>query len=105
MILCCISFALFTDDGKDDKIKSNEDQVANEQLAKEVESIIAAGSNKTFTSMNCRSIRVGSYKSMPKEKVNITEKAIQIRVPAIANGERYKNCTLEYPQPPNFALQ
>ena len=31
----------------------------------------------------CRSIRVGNYKVLPKEKITITEKGLQIKVPAI----------------------
>ena len=62
----------------------DEERKHYEDLAKEVEAIVAAG-NKIYTSMNCRSIRIGSYKSMPKEKVYITEKAIQLKVPQISN--------------------
>ena len=39
--------------------KKTEDQLFHEQLAKEVEAIIAPGSNKLFVSLQCRSIRVG----------------------------------------------
>ena len=38
-------------------------------------------------SLPCRSIRVGSYKSMPKEKAVFTEKGIHIRVPEIIHSE------------------
>jgi hypothetical protein len=38
-------------------------------------------------SLPCRSIRVGSYKSMPKDKAVFTEKGIHLRVPDICNSE------------------
>ena len=66
--------------------KKSEEQARNEELTKEVEAIVAPGSTKLFASLACRSIRVGSYKSMPREKVHITEKAVQIKVPSIAGG-------------------
>ena len=34
----------------------------------------------------CRSIRVGSYKSMPKERAKFTEKGIHLKVPDICSG-------------------
>ena len=34
----------------------------------------------------CRSIRVGSYKSMPKERAVFTEKGIHLKVPDICSG-------------------
>ena len=37
----------------------------------------------------CRSIRVGSYKSMPKERAVFTEKGIHLRVPDICSGRHY----------------
>ena len=37
----------------------------------------------------CRSIRVGSYKSMPKERAVFTEKGIHLRVPDICSGMHY----------------
>ena len=39
--------------------KKTEEQLRIEQLAKEVEAIVAPGSNKLFASLACRSIRVG----------------------------------------------
>ena len=58
-----------------------------EKLAAEVKAIVDASNNqgRTYTSLQCRSIRVGSYKSMPKEKAVVTENAIQIKVPAISS--------------------
>ena len=35
----------------------------------------------------CRSIRVGSYKSMPKERAVFTEKGIHLKVPDICSGK------------------
>lgn len=58
-----LNVSLFTDgdskkDGAEVK-KKTEDQLFHEQLAKEVEAIVAPGSNKLFASLACRSIRVG----------------------------------------------
>ena len=38
-----------------------------------------------WCSLACRSIRIGSYKVQPKEKITITQKGIQIQVPGIVN--------------------
>ena len=38
-----------------------------------------------WCSLSCRSIRIGNYKVLPKEKITITSKGIQIKVPAIMN--------------------
>jgi len=35
--------------------------------------------------LSCRSIRIGNYKVLPKEKITITAKGVQIKVPAIIN--------------------
>ena len=58
-----------------------------EKLVAEVKAIVDVSNNqgKTYASLQCRSIRVGSYKSMPKEKASVTENAIQIKVPAIGS--------------------
>jgi len=42
-----------------------------------------AGNN--WCSLTCRSIRIGNYKVLPKDKITITEKGIQIKVPGIIN--------------------
>eukprot|EP00090_Calanus_glacialis_P044531 TRINITY_DN7950_c0_g1_i1.p1 TRINITY_DN7950_c0_g1~~TRINITY_DN7950_c0_g1_i1.p1 ORF type:complete len:1263 (-),score=483.66 TRINITY_DN7950_c0_g1_i1:324-3560(-) len=38
-----------------------------------------------WCSLPCRSIRIGNYKVLPKEKITITDKGVQIKVPAIIN--------------------
>ena len=43
-----------------------------------------------FFGLQCRSIRVGSYKSMPKEKSFFTQKGIHLRVPDIWEGKKMK---------------
>ena len=60
-----------------------------EKVASQISEIISQSDNqgKTFASLQCRSVRIGSYKSMPKEKAFVTEEAFQIRVPAIGNRE------------------
>ena len=42
-----------------------------------------AGTN--WCSLACRSIRIGNYKVLPKDKITITEKGVQIKVPSIIN--------------------
>ena len=42
-----------------------------------------AGTN--WCSLTCRSIRIGNYKVLPKDKITITEKGVQIKVPSIIN--------------------
>ena len=39
----------------------------------------------SWCSLTCRSIRIGNYKVLPKEKITITEKGVQIKVPDILN--------------------
>ena len=39
----------------------------------------------SWCTLPCRSIRIGNYKVLPKEKITITEKGVQIKVPAILN--------------------
>ena len=58
-----------------------------EKVASQISETISQSDNqgKTFASLQCRSVRIGSYKSMPKEKAFVTEDAFQIRVPAIGN--------------------
>jgi len=38
-----------------------------------------------WCSLPCRSIRIGNYKVLPKEKITITERGVQIKVQAILN--------------------
>ena len=40
------------------------------------------------TNLTCRSIRIGSYKTLAKEKVYFTQKAIYIRVPYLTDSKR-----------------
>ena len=38
-----------------------------------------------WCSLSCRSIRIGNYKVLPKDKITITDKGVQIKVPGIIN--------------------
>ena len=38
-----------------------------------------------WCTLSCRSIRIGSYKVLPKEKITVTERGVQIQVPGIVN--------------------
>ena len=69
-----------------------------EKLATEVKAItdVCDNQGKTYASLSCRSIRIGSYKSMPKEKAAVTEIAIQIKVPAIGNRKYNTYLSLIY---------
>jgi len=49
------------------------------------ENIIDGSQSSSWCSLSCRSIRIGNYKVLPKEKITITEKGIQIIVPGIMN--------------------
>ena len=71
--------------------KDQEEDARMEKLVAEVKAVIDISSNvgKTFAVLQCRSIRVGSYKSMPKEKSYVTENAIQIRIPATNGGKHH----------------
>ncbi|MPC15755.1 hypothetical protein E2C01_008556 [Portunus trituberculatus] len=40
-----------------------------------------------YTSLQCRSLRIGSYKVMPKERVLIVPQGLRIEVPPIAEGK------------------
>ena len=42
--------------------------------------LINGNSSQQFTTLTCRSIRVGSYKILTKERVFFTEKAIYLKV-------------------------
>ena len=74
------------DDNNDTR---NDSQI--EKVVTQINEIVSVNDNqgKTFASLQCRSVRIGSYKSMPKEKALVTEHAFQIRVPAIGN-RKYK---------------
>ena len=37
-------------------------------------------------SLTCRSIRIGNYKFIPKDKITVTKKGVQIKVPSITNN-------------------
>jgi hypothetical protein len=41
----------------------------------------------TFTLVQCRTVRIGSYKVVPKDRVIICSAGIRITVPAIEDGE------------------
>ena len=41
-----------------------------------------------FTTLTCRSIRVGSYKILTKEKVHFTQKAIFLKVPYLTDPKK-----------------
>ena len=58
-----------------------------EKVISQISEIVDVSDNqgKTFASLQCRSVRIGSYKSMPKERALVTEHAFQIKVPSIAN--------------------
>jgi len=49
------------------------------------DNIIDGSQSNSWCSLSCRSIRIGNYKVLPKEKITITEKGIQIIVPGIMN--------------------
>jgi sentrin-specific protease 7 len=40
-----------------------------------------------FTLLQCRTVRLGSYKVVPKDRVLISSVGIRIAVPAIEDGE------------------
>ena len=42
-------------------------------------------SAQQWCQLSCRSIRIGNYRVLPKEKITITTKGVQIKVPAIIN--------------------
>lgn len=59
------------------------------KMSRDLQATVASGTlNKNYASVQCRSIRIGSYKSMPREEVYFTEKALQIKVPGIAKGKQ-----------------
>lgn len=39
-----------------------------------------------YTTLQCRSVRVGSYKVMPKDRVLIVPQGIRIKVPPVTEG-------------------
>ena len=59
------------------------------------ESITDGSIEGQFCSFVCRSVRIGSYKAMPREKVVLTNKGLQIKTPAIINC-KYLNFTVEF---------
>jgi hypothetical protein len=85
----------FSDEsGNKEDLKDAEVDARLEKLVAEVSAIVDVSDNqgKTYASLQCRSIRIGSYKSMPKEKAAVTENAIQIKVPAIGNRKYNSTC-------------
>jgi hypothetical protein len=46
----------------------------------------------SFTLLHCRTVRIGSYKVVPKDRVLLSSIGIRIAVPAIEDGE-YVNCS------------
>merc|ERR1719309_1332529 len=42
----------------------------------------------------CRSVRIGNYKVLPKEKISISPHGIQIKVPGIFNVEEVSTITV-----------
>ena len=53
-----------------------------------LQSLIRGEVTGQHTSLTCRSIRIGSYKTLAKEKVHFTQKAIYIRVPYLTDPKR-----------------
>lgn len=47
----------------------------------------------SFTSIQCRSIRIGSYKVMPKERVVIASQGLRLKLPTVIEG---KECILNW---------
>ncbi|KAG0699699.1 Sentrin-specific protease 7 [Chionoecetes opilio] len=47
-----------------------------------------------YTSLQCRSLRIGSYKVTPKERVLIVPQGLRIEVPPIAEDESQKRITI-----------
>lgn len=50
--------------------------------------LINGNSSQQFTTLTCRSIRVGSYKILTKERVFFTEKAIYLKVPFLTDVKK-----------------
>ena len=77
-------------------IKDTEKDLRIEKVASELSEIISVSDNqgKTYASLQCRSVRIGSYKSMPKEKAFVTEDAFQIKVPSIGNRKYSLFCII-----------
>jgi len=49
------------------------------------DNIIDGSQTGQYCTLACRSIRIGNYKVLPKEKIIITERGVQVKVPAILN--------------------
>merc|ERR1719369_309672 len=88
-----VCIALSSDEeGDDDNSRSS--MVETQDLSQEdsgegcviTDATIVDGSHPgQWCSLSCRSIRIGNYKVLPKEKITITMKGVQIKVPAIIN--------------------
>ena len=50
--------------------------------------MISGNSLSQFTHLTCRSIRIGSYKILTKEKVYFTQKAIYLKVPCLTDVKK-----------------
>jgi len=58
------------------------------------ENIFDGSLSSNTCTLACRSVRVGSYKVLPKDKIVITEKGVQIKVPAIMNNMEIVTITI-----------
>ncbi|CAG5040142.1 unnamed protein product [Parnassius apollo] len=65
---------------KDDSVNSRKDGSREEINPSALQGIV--------TSLNCRTIRIGSYRYTPKEKVYISSKGIKIVAPSLKNESR-----------------
>ena len=57
-------------------------------LLSDLQSLLKQEVTGQCTNLTCRSIRIGSYKTLAKEKVYFTQKAIYIRVPYMSASKR-----------------
>ena len=57
-------------------------------LISDLQSLLRQEVTGQSTNLTCRSIRIGSYKTLAKEKVYFTQKAIYIRVPYLTDSKR-----------------
>jgi len=58
------------------------------------ENIFDGSAPGNWCNLACRSVRVGSYKVLPKDRISITEKGVQIKVPAIMNNMEIVTITI-----------
>ncbi|CAL4077566.1 unnamed protein product [Meganyctiphanes norvegica] len=50
-----------------------------------------------YTSLSCRSLRIGSYKVMPTERVIFVQEGIRIKMPPIIEGDEKEMVTIDIP--------